>query len=110
MPMSTDVHVWLLIGGLAIIAFVSRAVFILPGSRLFLPPTVERVLRFAPAAALVAIIVPDLFRVDGVVTLSLNNPRVLAGAVAFVVAASTRNILLTIAAGMAALALAGLVW
>ena len=108
--MPADVRLWLLIVGLAVIAFVSRAVFVLPGSRLSLPPTVERVLRYAPAAALVAIIAPDLFRIDGVVTLSIDNPRVAAGAVALAVAATTRNILLTIAAGMVALAVARLVW
>lgn len=105
-----DVDTWLLIAGLAAIAFLSRATFILPGSRLSLPPSVERVLRYAPAAALVAIIVPDLFRVDGVVTLSLCNPRVVAGTIAFVVAAWTRNILLTLVCGMTALFAAGLVW
>jgi len=104
--MSPDVRVWMLITGLAAIAFVSRAIFVVPGSRLSLPPTVERVLRYAPAAALVAIIVPDLFRLEGVVTLSLDNPRVMAGVVAVVVAARTRNILMTIASGMAALWLA----
>jgi branched-subunit amino acid transport protein len=108
--MSPDARIWLLIVGMAAIAFLSRAIFILPGSRLSLPPTVERVLRYAPAAALVAIIVPDLFRLDGVVTLSLQNPRVIAGTIAFVVAGWTRNILLTIATGMAALFLAGLLW
>lgn len=107
--MLPDVRVWGLVAGLAVIAFVARAAFILPGSRLSLPPTVERVLRYAPAAALVAIIVPDLFRVDGVVTLAVDHPRVVAGVVAFVVAARTRNILWTIVCGMAALYLAGLV-
>lgn len=105
--MSADATTWGLILGMAAIAFLARATFILPGSRLQLPPTVERVLRYAPAAALVAIIIPDLFRVDGVVTLSIENPRVYAGVVAFVVAAWTRNILLTIVCGMAALLLAG---
>lgn len=107
--MSADVRIWLLILGMAVVAFLSRAIFILPGTRLSLPPTLERVLRYAPAAALVAIIVPDLFRVDGVVTLSFDTPRVIAGAVAIAVAASTRNILLTIVCGMAVLLVAGLV-
>ena len=106
--MSADATTWVLILGMAAIAFLARATFILPGSRLQLPPTVERVLRYAPAAALVAIIVPDLFRVDGAVTLSIVNPRVFAGAVALVVAAWTRNILLTILCGMVALLLPGL--
>ncbi len=104
--MPLDVRVWMLIVGLAAIAFLSRAIFVVPGSRMSLPPTIERVLRYAPAAALVAIIVPDLFRLEGVVTLSVDNPRVVAGVVAIAVAARTRNILLTIASGMAALWLA----
>lgn len=108
--MSADVHAWLLIIGLAVVAFVSRAIFILPGARLSLPPTLERVLRYAPAAALVAIVVPDLFRVDGVVTLTLDNPRVVAGAVAFAVAAWTRNIVLTIVIGMVVLVIARFMW
>ena len=108
--MSADVRVWLLIVGLAAVAFVSRAIFILPGARLSLPPTLERILRYAPAAALMAIVVPDLFRVDGVVALTLDNPRIVAGAAAFVVAAWTRNIVLTIVMGMVALWIAGLMW
>lgn len=106
--MSAEVRVWGLIAGLAIIAFFSRAIFVVPGDRLSLPPALERVLRYAPAAALVAIIVPDLFRLGGVVTLSFDNPRVVAGLVAIVVAVRTRQILLTIVSGMLALWLAGL--
>jgi branched-subunit amino acid transport protein len=105
---SADATTWILIVGMAATAFFARAIFILPGSRLKLPPTVERVLRYAPAAALVAIIIPDLFRVDGVITVSTANPRMYAGAVAFVVAFWTRNILLTIVCGMTVLFLAGL--
>lgn len=104
--MAADLHAWGLIVGLALVAFFARAIFILPGSRLQLPPTIERVLRYAPAAALMAIIVPDLFRVDGAVTMTFDNPRLAAGAVAFLVAAWTRNIVLTIVCGMAVLFLA----
>ena len=101
--MAADIHVWLLIAGLALVSFISRAFFILPGSRLKLPPAVERVLRYSPAAALVAIIVPDVARIDGLVTMSLDNPRVVAAVVAVVVGAWSRNILLTIVCGMLAL-------
>lgn len=103
--MHPDVGAWVLIVGMGALAYFARALFILPGSRLQLPPTVERVLRYAPAAALAAIIVPDLFRVDGVVQFSWDNPRLLAGCVAIVVAAWTRHMLLTITCGMVALAL-----
>jgi branched-subunit amino acid transport protein len=98
--MLSDLQSWALIAGLAVVAFVSRAAFILPGSRLRLPATLEQILRYAPAAALVAIIVPDLFRIDGQVQLGLMSPRLAAAVAGLSVAALTRNILLTIATGM----------
>jgi len=100
---------WALIAGMAVVAFLARAVFILPGSHLRLPPTAERVLRYAPAAALVAIIVPDLAYAHGVWAVSIDNPRLIGGVAAFAIAAATRSILLTIAGGMAALTLARLI-
>ena len=96
---------WALIAGMALIAFFTRAVFILPGSHLRLPATAERVLRYAPAAALMAIIVPDLAFTSDAVSISIANPKLVAGLVAFGLAAGTRSILATIAGGMAALLL-----
>ena len=97
--------VWALIAGMAAIAFLTRAVFILPGSHLRLPPTAERVLRYAPAAALMAIIVPDIALVQGALSISIENPRLVGGLVAFALAASTRSVFATIAGGMLALTL-----
>ena len=94
---------WLLIVGMAAVAFFTRAVFILPGGHLRLPPGAERVLRYAPAAALVAIIVPDLALAHGEWAISLANPRLVGGAAAFAIAVTTRSILLTIAGGMVAM-------
>jgi len=97
--------VWALIAGMAAIAFLTRAVFILPGSHLRLPPTAERALRYAPAAALMAIIVPDIALVQGALSISIENPRLVGGLVAFALAASTRSVFATIAGGMLALTL-----
>lgn len=96
---------WALIVGMALVAFFTRAVFILPGSHLRLPATAERVLRYAPAAALMAIIVPDLASTHGAVSISMENPRLVAGLVAFALAAATRSILATIVGGMTVLLL-----
>jgi branched-subunit amino acid transport protein len=98
-------YVWTLIAGMAAIAFFTRAVFILPGSHLRLPPTAERVLRYAPAAALMAIVVPDIAMAHGVFSISIENPRFVGGLVAFALAVSTRSILATIVGGMLALTL-----
>jgi branched-subunit amino acid transport protein len=97
--------VWALIAGMAAIAFFTRAVFILPGSHLRLPPTVERVLRYAPAAAIMAIIVPDIVLAHGAFSISIENPRLVGGLVAFALAVSTRSVFATIAGGMLALTL-----
>jgi branched-subunit amino acid transport protein len=96
---------WALIAGMALVAFFTRAVFILPGSHLRLPATAERVLRYAPAAALMAIIVPELAFTQNAVSISMENPRLVAGLVAFALAAATRSILATIVGGMVVLML-----
>lgn len=99
---------WALIVGMGFVAFFTRAVFILPGSHLKLPATAERVLRYAPAAAIMAIVLPDLAMTQGALSLSIANPKLVAGLVAFGLAAGTRSILLTIVGGMLALSAARL--
>jgi branched-subunit amino acid transport protein len=99
---------WALVAGMALVAFITRAIFVLPGSHLRLPPTAERILRYAPAAALMAIIVPELALAHGALAISIDNPRLVGGLVAFAIAAATRSIMLTIVGGMVALTLARL--
>ena len=96
---------WTLIAGMALVAFFTRSIFILPGSHLRLPATAERVLRYAPAAAIMAIIVPDLTFLHDAVLISIDNPKLIAGLVAFGLALATRSILLTIVGGMLVLTL-----
>ncbi|MDE3228588.1 MAG: AzlD domain-containing protein [Chloroflexota bacterium] len=82
------------------LTYLMRAVFIVPSS-LSLPPAVERALRFVPAAALTALVVPDLVGHNGALVLTLANPRLIAGIVALVVAWRTRRVAFTLIAGMA---------
>ena len=63
------------------------------------PPSVQRVLRQIPPAALASIVLPALLRPAG--EIDLLQPRLLAGVVAALVAWRTRNIALTLAVGMA---------
>jgi branched-subunit amino acid transport protein len=58
-------------------------------------------LRYAPAAALAAIVVPDVLVVSG--TLEVFNPKLAAAIVAVAAAALSRNPWLPFIAGMAAL-------
>jgi branched-subunit amino acid transport protein len=86
-----------------LVTFATRLSFIALLGRVEVPPLLTRALRFVPAAVLSAIIVPELAVRDGVPDLSAGNPRLLAGLLAAAVAWRTRSVVVTIAAGMAAL-------
>lgn len=94
---------WLVIAGMAAVTYLNRATFLLlpPGTRL--PGPVRRALRFAPASALSAIVLPDLLAHGGQFDVSLDNLRLYAGAAGFAVAVATRSTLFGIVAGMLAL-------
>lgn len=69
-----------------------------------IPPRAERALEFVPAAVLAALVAPTLLVVDGSPAL-VGNERLLAGAVAAVVAWRTENVLATVIVGVAVLAI-----
>jgi len=102
--MNDEWTLWLtfiLIGLLA--TTLPRASFIVLGERASLPDVLLKALRYAPAAALAAIVVPDLVLVGGAV--DVINPK-LGGAIAAVLATQvSRNPWLPFIAGMAALLL-----
>jgi branched-subunit amino acid transport protein len=67
------------------------------------PRWLERLLTLVPPAALAALVVPSFVVADGGLALSAGNERLLAGALAALVAWRTENLLATVAAGMAVL-------
>jgi branched-subunit amino acid transport protein len=97
------VTVWLVIVGMGLVTFAIRLSLIILLGRVEVPRLVTRALHFVPPAVLSAIIFPELLRPAGQLDLSLGNARLLAGALATVVAWRTKNVLLTIAVGMATL-------
>jgi len=99
------VNIWLvmLVGGL--ITFGMRFSFIYLFGRFEVPETIRKALHYVPPAVLSAIIFPELFLRDGTLNLSFDNHRLLAGLVAILVAWFSKNILITIIAGMIALLL-----
>jgi branched-subunit amino acid transport protein len=80
-----------------------RMSFIYLFGRFEMPAMVTRSLRFVPPAVLSAIIAPALFMPNNTLDVSLNNYRLMAGVAAILVGWRTKNTLLTILAGMAAL-------
>jgi len=95
--------VWLVIVGMGVVTFAIRLSMIVLLGHVGVPALVQRALRFVPPAVFSAIILPELLRPAGTLDISWGNARLLAGALAAVVAWRTRNVLLSIAVGMAAL-------
>ena len=62
-----------------------------------------RALRFVPAAALTALVIPYLFYEDDALQVALCNGRMLAGLIAELIAWRTRSVLFTLSAGVVAL-------
>ncbi len=80
MTLSHDLWVWLAVLGVSSTTVVTRCSFLVLGARARLPPIVERALRYAPAAALAALIGPELLAPGAVLDLNPLHPR-LGGAI-----------------------------
>lgn len=87
--------------GLAVITLVSRAFFMIPERELPLPDWLKRGLKYAPLAALAAVIAPELFMTQGRFIHTLLDARLPAVAWAVGYYFWRRDILGTIVVGMA---------
>jgi branched-subunit amino acid transport protein len=108
--MSEGIWLWLTLLAIGSTTVLTRGSFILLGEKGRLPPALQRALRYAPAAALSALVVPDLLIDGGEV--SPFNPKLAAGLVVIAVALSWRNPWLPFLLGMGLLLLMrkGLGW
>jgi branched-subunit amino acid transport protein len=91
----------ILLAGLA--TYAIRLSFIQLFADREIPPFILKALRFVPPAVLTAIIAPELLIQDGSLSLDLANGRLVAGLIAILVAWRTKNVVLTILVGMAAM-------
>lgn len=99
--MSEGFWLWLTLLAIGSTTIATRGSFILAGERGRLPSALQRALRYAPAAALAALVVPDLLMDGGVV--DPLNPKLAAGVVVVLVALRWRNPWLPFILGMAVL-------
>ena len=93
---------WIVIAciGLAIITLVTRAFFMIPEREVPLPNWLKRGLKYAPLAALAAVIAPEIVMSNGQLISSFADARLPALAAAVVYFFYKRSILGTIALGM----------
>lgn len=100
--------VWMIIGLLTLATLITRSALFLLGHAVKLPPKVVHALRYAPAAALAAIVAPDLLVQGNILIPSLLNPRLIGAAAATLFFLGTRHLLGTIIVGMLVFSLARL--
>jgi branched-subunit amino acid transport protein len=92
--------IWAVILVIGILTYLLRLSFILLQGHWQLPHAFQRGLRFVPVSVLTAIFIPELLMQEGSFYLALDNPRLVAGAAAILVAWRTKSPVWTIAAGM----------
>jgi branched-subunit amino acid transport protein len=99
----SDLEALITIIGLTVITVVTRCFFLIPERELRLPGWVQRGLRYAPLAALAAVVVPELLMSQGQLISTWQDARLYAVPAATAYFFWRRGILGTIVVGMAVL-------
>lgn len=99
----SDGYALLTIAGLTVITVLTRGFFLISERELVLPDWVQRGLRYAPLAALAAVVVPEVVMTDGVLIHTWKDARLYAAAAATAYFFWRRGILGTIVTGMVVL-------
>ena len=93
---------WVMILGMLVVTFGIRYFPLALAGRITLPPLIESALQYVPPAVMVAITVPAVLLPRGEWFVSWTNPYLIAALVATLAGVLTRNLLATIAIGLAA--------
>lgn len=93
-------EIWITIALLTLATLITRGSFFLLGNRVKLPPRARHALRYAPAAALAAIVAPDMLLSGGALDVGFSNPKLWAGVGATIFFLTTRHLLGTLIFGM----------
>jgi len=102
--MQVDLNIALLVIGMTVMTICSRSFFILLGERIKISPLMLEAIRFAPLAAMIAILAPEVFLPTGassVAQFDIHLPNIWGGIAALVAFYFSRKMLFTLVVGMA---------
>jgi branched-subunit amino acid transport protein len=102
--MEMNAHIFLLILGMSLVTAWTRSFFLILGERIKVAPWVLEVIRFAPLAAMIAILAPEIFLPAGansVAEFNLKLPNIWGGIAAIIAFYLTKKMLSTLVIGMA---------
>lgn len=95
--------------GMTAVTFFSRAVLTVSVARIRISPFMERFLSVVPFAVLTALVTPYLVTPGDDSYIRIMNPYLLAGVPTLLIAYRTRNLLLSVGAGVIVYILLGLI-
>lgn len=99
----TSLEISALFVGMGLVTLGTRSFFMFWGDRVRMPELILRSIRYAPLAAIVAIVAPEILMPAGATEISQFNwalPQIWAGIAAFVVFSRLRTMLPTLIIGM----------
>ena len=99
----TSLEISALFVGMGLVTLGTRSFFMFWGDRVRMPELILRSIRYAPLAAIVAIVAPEILMPAGATQISQFNwaiPQIWAGLAAFVVFSWLRTMLPTLIIGM----------
>lgn len=91
--------IFLTILGMAVVTLLCRSLFLLPRQEPSMPQWLREGLRYAPLAAMAAVISPELFLAHGQIIQTWQDSRILGAAAGLVVYAWSRSLFATIVSG-----------
>jgi branched-subunit amino acid transport protein len=102
-PTLTSLEISALLVGMGLVTLGTRGFFMFLGDRVRMPELILRSIRYAPLAAIVAILAPEIVMPNGATEISQFNwaiPQIWAGLAAFVTFTWLRSMLPTLIVGM----------
>ena len=91
------------IAGLTVVSVVTRGFFMIPDREVPIPAWLREALRYAPLAALVAVLLPEIAMTGDHLIATWKDARIYATATGILVFCTTRSLLGTILVGTATL-------
>jgi branched-subunit amino acid transport protein len=95
----TDLQIWITLVGLGVCTCLTRSGALFLPTQVRFPEWLEAGLRYAPMAALAAVVTPQFLAPAGELFLSFDNPRWIAGLAGLLAWWLRRDLLAVLAAG-----------
>ncbi len=84
--MLSDMKIWILIMGMAIVTYVPRMIPLLMFSKKNLPPWLESWLKYIPVGIFSALVFPDIFIRNQMFSMTINNIELISAILVFAIA------------------------